>query len=222
MSFPSETPLDDVLKFVQSSTKSPEMPTGIPVYVDPIGLQEAEKTLNSTVRIDLDGVPLRRTLQLVLKQLGLVYHVEDGMIFITSAESEGPLDPAIHDPRPILEKAAKAERGELSVKEMEELIEQFKAREQVRRLAATTVDVGELELSSADSLQKKATKAERGELSLREMEELIGQFKAREQVSRLAAASAASGRRRILRSRPWTVFRRKLPRSSEGGSALRT
>jgi ribosomal protein L7/L12 len=192
MRFSDETPLDDVLKYIQSSTKSPEMPNGIPVYVDPIGLQEAEKSLTSTVRIDLEGVPLRRTLQLVLKQIGLVYHVEDGMIFITSKESDGPLGPAIHDPRPILEKAAKAERGELDVKEMEELIGQFKAREQVSRLAATNSDDGQFGTSPADSLQEKAAKAERGELSVKEMEDLIEQFKAREQVSRLAAARAAS------------------------------
>jgi hypothetical protein len=192
MSFPNETPLDNVLKYIQSSTKSPEMPKGIPVYVDPIGLQESEKSLTSSVRIDLDGVPLRRTLQLVLKQLGLSYHVEDGMIFITSEVSEDrPLGPAINDPRPILVKAAKAARGELSVKEMEELIGQFKAREQVRRLAAGTADGGQSETSPTYSLQDKAARAERGELSVKELEELIAQFKAREQVSRLAAANAA-------------------------------
>ena len=53
-------------------------------------MQEAEKSMTSTVRdMDLEGVPLRRTLQLLLKQLDLVYFVEDGMLYITSDESEG-------------------------------------------------------------------------------------------------------------------------------------
>ena len=56
--------------------------------MDPIGLQEAEKSLTSTVQMDLEGVPLRRTLELVLRQLGLIYYVFDGMLYITSEESE--------------------------------------------------------------------------------------------------------------------------------------
>ena len=49
---------------------------GIPIYVDPVGLQEAEKSMKSTVRnMDLEGVPLRRTLQLLLDQIDLAYFV---------------------------------------------------------------------------------------------------------------------------------------------------
>jgi hypothetical protein len=115
------------------------MPRGLPIYVDPIGLQEAERSLNSTVMIDLEGVPLRRTLQLILAQLGLRYHVEDGMIYITSDSSDQlPLPPSIRGPSPILERVEKAERGELSLEEMKQLIEVLKTRELVKKLAGST------------------------------------------------------------------------------------
>ncbi|MBV8234029.1 MAG: hypothetical protein JO329_28960, partial [Planctomycetaceae bacterium] len=62
--------------------------TGIPIYVDPVGLQEAEKTMTSPVTLDLEGVPLKTTLRLLLKQLGLTYTVKDGLLTITSESSE--------------------------------------------------------------------------------------------------------------------------------------
>ena len=67
MSFANETPLDDVLKYIKQATTTKTYGE-IPIYMDPFGLQEAERSLNSTIQIDLDGVPLRRTLQLVLTQ----------------------------------------------------------------------------------------------------------------------------------------------------------
>ncbi len=87
MSFANETPLDDVLKYIKQATTTPTF-SGIPIYVDPLGLQEAERSLNSTVQIDLEGVPLKTTLRLILKQLGLTYTVKDGYMMITSEESE--------------------------------------------------------------------------------------------------------------------------------------
>jgi len=93
MSFPKETPLDAVIEYVKNSTKSPRFPSGIPIYVDPIGLQEAEKSMTSTVTIDLAQVPLRASLKLLLGQLGLAYHVRDGLLEITSVESaENPAE----------------------------------------------------------------------------------------------------------------------------------
>ena len=88
MNFPEETPLEDIIKHIRESTKSTDMPGGIPIYIDPKGLSEADKTMASTVRnLDLEGVPLRRTLQLALTQLDLFYFVVDGMLYITSKES---------------------------------------------------------------------------------------------------------------------------------------
>jgi hypothetical protein len=52
--------------------------------VDVLALQEAERSLNSTVSIDVDGVPLKTTLRLILKQLGLAYVVRDGLVIVSS------------------------------------------------------------------------------------------------------------------------------------------
>ena len=74
MSFNEDTPLEDVLKYIKQATQEPDISRGIPIYVDPIGLQEAEKSMTSTVRnIDLEGVPLKVTLKLLLNQLDLTY-----------------------------------------------------------------------------------------------------------------------------------------------------
>jgi hypothetical protein len=87
MPFSIETPLDDVLKHIKQATTTSTFP-GIPIFVDPIGLQQVEKSMISTVKINLDGVPLKTTLRLILKQLGLTYSVKDGFLMITSEESQ--------------------------------------------------------------------------------------------------------------------------------------
>jgi hypothetical protein len=88
MSFAAETPLDDVLKYIRAATKGTAFPEGIPIYVDPAGLQRAERSLNSTIIIDLTQVPLRTSLRLILTQLGLTYRVKDGLLTITSEGSD--------------------------------------------------------------------------------------------------------------------------------------
>jgi hypothetical protein len=85
--FLEETPLEDVLILLKKETAGADG-KGIPVYVDPIGLSEADRTMTSTVRsIELDGVPLRASLPLCLKQLDLACTVKDGFLQITSQES---------------------------------------------------------------------------------------------------------------------------------------
>jgi hypothetical protein len=86
MTFPDPTPIRDVLRYVTLATATPTH-AGIPIYLDPIGLQEAERTPTSTVTIDLLGVPLKTTLRRCLDQLGLYYHVQDGYLRVTG-ESE--------------------------------------------------------------------------------------------------------------------------------------
>jgi hypothetical protein len=93
MPFPIDSPLEDVLKYIKQATTTPTFP-GIPIYIDPLGLQEAERSLTSTVTIDLQGVPLRETLHLCLKQLGLDYSVTNGHVLITNEDSVLP----VHDP----------------------------------------------------------------------------------------------------------------------------
>jgi hypothetical protein len=82
MRFPTPTSLDNVLKYIKEMTTGPDG-KGIPIYIDPIGLQEAEKSLSSTIQIDLQDVPLRTSLHLCLQQLDLMYEIKDGYIMIT-------------------------------------------------------------------------------------------------------------------------------------------
>ncbi len=85
MSFNAETPLDDVLKYIKQATTTKTY-SGIPIYVDPQGLEEALGNLAvGTVKgIELEGIPLKTTLRLMLKQLDLAYCVHDGLLFISS------------------------------------------------------------------------------------------------------------------------------------------
>jgi RNA polymerase sigma factor (sigma-70 family) len=86
MVFLRETPLGDVLKYMTRATKRGDRPDdpGIPIYVDPFGLQEAQKSLMSTVTTNVTGAPLKETLPRVLAQLGLVYLVDDGVVLIST------------------------------------------------------------------------------------------------------------------------------------------
>ncbi len=96
MNFSTETPLEDVLKYIKEATKDAKGKT-IPIYLDPIGLQEAEKTPQSTVTMDIEDVPLRTTLRLMLVQLSLDYRVRDGMIYIGSRDTLEEEDQAAED-----------------------------------------------------------------------------------------------------------------------------
>jgi hypothetical protein len=91
-----KAPLEDVLKAVRSATKAQDLPNGIPIYVDPVGLQETEKTMLSPVTIVNGVVPLEEALRTALQPLGLVYTVKDGLLTVTSAEAEDvPLEPQV-------------------------------------------------------------------------------------------------------------------------------
>ncbi len=127
MSFANETPLEDVLEYIKSATAGPNGKPRIPIYVDPVGLQQAEKTMTSPVTIDLEGVPLKTTLTLLLQQLGLMFNVKEGLLIITSESSEN-----IRTPRTELEE--KAERGELTPEEFRRLIEMLKMLNEVEGL----------------------------------------------------------------------------------------
>jgi serine/threonine protein kinase len=83
MPFPVDTPLVEVLRYVQRATTTPSF-AGIPISVDPAALQEVDGSLKSPVRIDLEGVPLKTSLRLVAEQLRLAYYVSEGKVIISS------------------------------------------------------------------------------------------------------------------------------------------
>lgn len=88
MPFSDETPLEDVLKYIQSATQDAELPGGVQFYVAPAALLEAEHTSQSPVKLNLESVPVTTSLKLVLDQLDWVYRVmPEGYIYITYAGS---------------------------------------------------------------------------------------------------------------------------------------
>jgi hypothetical protein len=87
MRFPDETRLDEFISYVEQATRSPDG-NAIPIYIDPIGLQEAEKRMSSTlIGMNFEGVPLRSSLEHALKQLDLAFAIKDGLLVISSMES---------------------------------------------------------------------------------------------------------------------------------------
>ena len=83
ISFPEDTPFIEVLKYIKKATTTPSF-SGIPIFVDPAALQEVDRSLTSTIKIDLEGVPLRTSLRLVAEQLRLAYYVSEGNVIISS------------------------------------------------------------------------------------------------------------------------------------------
>jgi hypothetical protein len=82
------TALEDVLKFIKTATRKGPNDNGIPIYVDPVGLNEAEKTLATPISFVAQGEPLKSSLERLLKSIGLTYHVRDGLLTVTSASDE--------------------------------------------------------------------------------------------------------------------------------------
>lgn len=85
LAFADETPFLDVLKFIRSATQA-EKDSGLPIYIDPAALADADIQPSRPVKIDLEGIPLKTTLRLIVKQIGLAYCVKDGLVFISTPE----------------------------------------------------------------------------------------------------------------------------------------
>jgi hypothetical protein len=85
MRFLNETPLGDVLAYIKRATSTPTYP-GIPICVEPSDLHMEDRSFNGPVQMDLEGVPLKSTLRLCLKELGCTYKVQDGYVRIAPEE----------------------------------------------------------------------------------------------------------------------------------------
>ena len=88
MAFAEETPLEDFVKYIKTTTQGPKMADGLPIYIDPDGLSQADKTLASPIRLSLDGIKLKTSLRLVTKQLGMGYYVKHGLVIITNLDDD--------------------------------------------------------------------------------------------------------------------------------------
>ena len=87
MYFPTKTPMENVIAYIQQRTND-----NIPIYVEPVSLAKLAKLNDTAVLMELDGVPLRKTLRLVLKQNQMDYSIRDGILYIGSE-----LDPVVKD-----------------------------------------------------------------------------------------------------------------------------
>jgi RNA polymerase sigma factor (sigma-70 family) len=135
MSFPNSA-LEDVLKYIKSATSGPNS-TGLQIYVDPAALEEVNKTMTSPVQIDLEGVPLKTTLYLILKQLNLCYEVRGGeLLIITSNTRRGIWEVLPEEETPLKAMMQQAERGELEIDELQALARKLRAIQQVRAARA--------------------------------------------------------------------------------------
>jgi RNA polymerase sigma factor (sigma-70 family) len=81
--FPKGTTLEGILKHIKQTTTDAAF-SGIPIYVNPVGLQEAKQTLTMDVIIKLKQQPVRVVLRQALDGSGLSYFVRDGFLMIDS------------------------------------------------------------------------------------------------------------------------------------------
>ena len=88
LDWPDQASLGEVIEQIKLSTQReyPRFPLGVPVTIDPVGLEEAGRSLSSPVhRPPTDQeLSLGRTLQTVLEPLGLAFQVKDATVVITS------------------------------------------------------------------------------------------------------------------------------------------
>lgn len=87
--YPRDAPLEDVLKSIKARSRGRSLPKGFPIYVDPLGLQEAGLTLTAPVRTmsTAEPLPFRVHLERILKPMGLGHQVDGGLLVITSEEA---------------------------------------------------------------------------------------------------------------------------------------
>ncbi len=89
--FTADTPLEEVKKYIEEITAEKDDPTsGIAFYFDPRGLQDADKTMASTVAISFKRpIPLETSLKLLLAQLGLRHYIQqDGIVVVTNRDAD--------------------------------------------------------------------------------------------------------------------------------------
>jgi hypothetical protein len=99
LTYPNQATLAVFLTDIKrNSAGGTRLPAGIAIYVDPIGLSEAKKTMASTVEKPStdEKLTLREHLKRVLKPLGLGFMIKSGFLMITSEEAVD--DPADDDP----------------------------------------------------------------------------------------------------------------------------
>jgi hypothetical protein len=78
--------LVDLLRQIRVASTGPK-DNGIPIYLDPVGLDEAEQSTTSPIDVSTDVGTIRDHLERSLPALGLDYYIKDGLLTITSSKS---------------------------------------------------------------------------------------------------------------------------------------
>ena len=148
MKFPNPTPLEDVLRYIQSATAGPDR-EAIPIYVDPVNPSDPDTSLNdilmkTPITMDLQGVPLRRSLKLLAEQLGMGYGIKDGMVTMRPPDQRRRnwqelmvMEESFPFSSPLALEVERARRGELTTAELEQLNERLQAIEAVSKRFAS-------------------------------------------------------------------------------------
>jgi hypothetical protein len=77
--------LKDLLKQIRATSVLGPKDIGIPIYLDPVGLQEAATTPAAVIAATGERMTIKDHLDRALPPLGLDYFIKDGMLTITSA-----------------------------------------------------------------------------------------------------------------------------------------
>jgi RNA polymerase sigma factor (sigma-70 family) len=81
--FPTGTTLEQLLKHVKKQTTTATFP-GIPIYVSPVGLQEAKVDMATKVFINVKQRPVHEVIDAAFQGLNLTHTVADGFLLIDS------------------------------------------------------------------------------------------------------------------------------------------
>ena len=83
---PAPRDLVGLLKQIKAASVTGPKDVGIPIYIDPVGLQDADAWEASVIAAPGGRMTIKDHLDRALPPLGLGYFVKDGMLTITSAE----------------------------------------------------------------------------------------------------------------------------------------
>jgi hypothetical protein len=84
--FPGLVTLADFLKHIRETTTDSNYP-GIPIYVNPIGLQEVNQSMGVAIEVNRKQSSVREVLWWALHPLQLSYFVKDGFLMVDSRTS---------------------------------------------------------------------------------------------------------------------------------------
>jgi hypothetical protein len=114
--------LSDFISHIRQITRTAKYPEGIPIVIDSEYLEQNKELNKNKIYISLSDISLKSGFSLGLSQLSLTYEICDGILIVTGKKS-------------LLDAIGKmAERGELSINQLEMLVEIHKAQAEVSQL----------------------------------------------------------------------------------------